>query len=78
MAQGATLTLTLPHGLELAQGQDKQSVDPVPPGSSSVFSPVTWKVHAVKAGVYTIQIALNSGATLRHRLVVPEKIGNLK
>ena len=77
-AQGATLTLTLPKGLELAQGAEKQSVDPVPPGSASVFSPVTWKVHSVRAGVYTVQITLNSGATLRHKLVVPAKIGNLK
>ena len=70
--------LTLPRGLELAQGSEKQSVDPVPAGSSSPFSPVTWKVHAAKAGVYTIQITLNSGATLRHKLVVPEEIRNLK
>ncbi len=76
--QGATVTLALLPGLELAQGSEKQSVDPVPAGSASPFSPVTWKVHAIKAGVYKIRITLNTGATLEHRLVVPEEIHNLK
>ena len=73
-APGATLTLALPRGMERTEGGEKESVAPVPAGSSSPYSPVTWKVKATKGGVYTIGLTLNSGATLRHKLVVPETL----
>ena len=69
-APGATVTLALLRGLELAAGSEKQSVDPVPAGSSSPYSPVTWKVKATKAGVYQDpyyrSIPEQAGAPARH------------
>jgi len=73
-APDATLALTLPRGMELTEGREKESVAPVPAGSSSPYSPVTWKVRATKGGVYTIGLTLNSGAKLQHKLVVPASL----
>jgi hypothetical protein len=51
------VTLTLPDGFELIEGQAEQVVPPLPPGAESRNSPVTWKVRAgPKEGKYTLKV----------------------
>jgi hypothetical protein len=69
-AFGTTITLALPKGLQLAAGTEKQDVPPLPPGSVGAYSPVTWRVKALKAGLFKVSVTLNSGATLQHKLVI--------
>jgi hypothetical protein len=69
-APGTTVTLTLPRGLRLAGGNEKEPVPPIPPGASSPYSPVTWRVRADGAGVKRVKVTLSSGATVQHRLVI--------
>jgi hypothetical protein len=69
-APGTTITLTLPRGLKLAAGSETETVTPIPPGSASPYSPVTWRVRAVKDGVQRVKIALNSGAKLQQKIVI--------
>jgi hypothetical protein len=71
-APGTTITLTLPKGLKLAAGKEKETVPPVPAGSSSPYSPVTWRVHAIKGGIQRVTVTLSNGATLSHRLVIKQ------
>ncbi len=71
-APGTTITLTLPKGLELAGGTATESVPAIPPGSASPYSPVTWRVKAIKGGVQRVRVSLSTGATLDHRLVVSQ------
>jgi hypothetical protein len=69
-APGTTITLGLPKGLQLVSGSEKESVPAIPPGAASVFSPVTWRVKALKDGVLPVKVALSSGATLSSPLVI--------
>jgi hypothetical protein len=69
-APGTTITLALPKGMQLAGGNLKETVPPLPPGSSSAYSPVTWRVKAFKPGIQRVWVTLNTGATLQHRLVI--------
>jgi hypothetical protein len=71
-APGATVALTLPRGLQLAGGSEKEAVPAIPAGSSSAYSPVSWRVKPVKGGVYRVRVTLNTGATLQHRIVVQQ------
>ena len=71
-APGTTITLTLPRNLKLVGGSDKENVPPIPPGASSPFSPVSWRVKANKSGIVRVGVALSSGATLEHRLAIRE------
>lgn len=67
---GMTVTLALPRGVDLVSGSVKELVPAIPAGSSSPFSPVTWRVKAARAGVHRVKATLSSGAKLEHRLVV--------
>ncbi len=68
---GTKATLTLPKGLELGGDSKKeQDVPPVPPGASSPFSPVTWRVKAVKDGVKRVKVSLSTGVTDDYKLVI--------
>jgi hypothetical protein len=69
-APGITVTLTLPRGLTLATGRDRESVPPVPPGAASPYSPVTWRIKAIKSGVQRVKVSLSTGAMTEHRLVI--------
>jgi hypothetical protein len=69
-APGTTVTLTLPRGLRLAGGNEKEPVPPVPAGASSPYSPVTWRVKADAAGVKRVKVTLSTGAAVQHRLVI--------
>jgi hypothetical protein len=71
-APGTTATLELPKGLKLAPGggSEKAAVPPIPPGASSPYSPVTWRIHAETAGVKRVRVSLNSGVVVEHSLVI--------
>jgi hypothetical protein len=56
---GETVTLTLPEGLELKEGEKTQDV-PRASGKSN-NSPVTWKVIANKTGQYRIRVKSSNG-----------------
>jgi hypothetical protein len=72
-APGTTITLSLPAGLQLVAGNEKENVPPVPAGASSPYSPVTWRVKASKYGILPVKATLSTGTTVRHKLVV-EKV----
>jgi hypothetical protein len=59
---GQTVELTLPDGLELVGGEQKQSVPAVPLGAATRNSPVTWKVKGAKAGTHTVKVQSSNGA----------------
>jgi hypothetical protein len=65
-----TATLTLPRGLTLADGSDRKAVSPVPEGSGSPFSLVTWRIRALHGGVYRVTVSLSNGATAEHRVAI--------
>jgi hypothetical protein len=69
-APGTTITLGLPRGLELVAGRMTENVPAIPPGASSPYSPVTWRVRASRSGVRRVKVSLNSGATLTHKVVI--------
>ena len=69
-APGTTITLTLPRNLKLVAGAEKENVPPIPPGASSAFSPVSWRVKATKSAIVPVSITLSSGATLKQRLAI--------
>jgi hypothetical protein len=64
------VSLILPPGLTLAGGEARQSAAPVPAGSASPYSPVSWRVQASKSGVYRVKVSLVGGATAEHRIAV--------
>jgi hypothetical protein len=57
---GETLTLTLPAGLNLVSGGGTQTVQP---GAARDSSTVTWKLRAVRDGVYNLQVKSSNGQT---------------
>jgi hypothetical protein len=57
---GEQLTLTLPAGMKLVGGSEKQNV---PPGAARDASTVTWKLRAVRDGEYNLQVKSNNGQT---------------
>ncbi len=65
-----TATLTLPRGVTLVAGSDREPVPSVAEGSGSPFSLVTWRIKALHGGVYRVRVSLSSGATVEHRLAI--------
>jgi hypothetical protein len=66
--QGEMLELTLPKGLELVQGDEKQKV---PPPGGAPASVVAWKLKAAAAGTYTIKVQSSDGATKTLQVKIP-------
>jgi hypothetical protein len=65
------LTLTLPAGLELAEGGAERPVPPVPAGASRPTSPVTWRIRAAGAdGRYELRVRSSQGATQKQAVVI--------
>jgi hypothetical protein len=59
-----TVTLTLPEGFRLVAGDETQPVAPLPRGSASANSPVTWKVKAPpREGEYTLKVKSSTGVS---------------
>jgi hypothetical protein len=63
-AAGQTLTLTVPSGLTLASGSDAtQKVPPVSKDSTRARSTVTWKIKAVREGIYRLEVKSSAVGT---------------
>ena len=54
--RGEELTLDLPAGFKLVEGELTQKVPPVPADATRRTSPVTWKVRAGDEGSYTLKV----------------------
>jgi hypothetical protein len=66
---GDSVTLELPRGFELVDGDKKKSVEPLPANATSRYSPVTWTVRATAAGTQFIRVRLDGTDTEAKRLV---------
>jgi hypothetical protein len=71
-APGTTVALTVPRGLQLVAGSATESVPAVPSGASSPYSPVTWRLKALKGGVHRVRVRLSSGANVQHKVVIKQ------
>jgi hypothetical protein len=69
-AVGETVTLKLPTGLRLVEGELKQAVPP--PGEVSQ-SPVTWRIRADQAGTFTIEVQSSTGISQKRSITVRTK-----
>jgi hypothetical protein len=62
--RGQTVTLKLPEGFDLIEGKPTQEVPPLPPGSASRNSPVTWKVRAGRStGKFNLKVESSTGVS---------------
>jgi hypothetical protein len=59
--ENETLTLSLPPGFDIIEGDKTQPVPPPPRDAKSVSRPVTWKVRAGPTGKYEIKVESTTG-----------------
>jgi hypothetical protein len=59
---GERLTLDVPPGFSIVEGEQEQTVPPVPPGASRLASPVTWRLRAGDDGTYELSVQSTTGA----------------
>ena len=67
---GQTVTLHLPAGFQLADGETTQAVPAPAPGAASRMSPVSWKVKAAGAGDYTVKVDSSNGASQTKKVTI--------
>jgi hypothetical protein len=68
---GQTVTLDLPEGFTLVDGEREQVVPPLPADAGSRISPVTWKVQAPpQEGQYTLTVRSSSGVSQKQDLTI--------
>jgi hypothetical protein len=60
--KGETLSLELPAGFKLVEGETTQKVPPVPADATRPISAVTWKIKAAAEGNYTLKVTSSAGA----------------
>jgi hypothetical protein len=61
---GQTVSLTLPEGFKVLEGELTQPVPQLPAGSSSRNSPVSWKIRAAsREGPFTLKVQSSTGAS---------------
>lgn len=73
-APGQPISIQLPQGLTLTEGDPNQVVPGVPENSARPISTVTWKVRASQEGTFTIGVESGtSKASLKVRIRKPEK-----
>jgi hypothetical protein len=59
-----TVTLTLPDGFRLVEGDLSRPVPPLPAGSASRNSPVTWRIRAAsREGQFTLKVLSSTGVS---------------
>jgi hypothetical protein len=56
------LTLTLPPGFTLLEGDQEQNVPRLAAGATRRDSPVTWRIRASEDGKYELEVRSNKGA----------------
>jgi hypothetical protein len=67
---GEELTLKLPAGLKLVEGDAKQAV---PAAGASDQSPVTWRIRAERAGTFTIEVHSSTGVSQKKSITIRTK-----
>jgi hypothetical protein len=68
---GQTVTLEVPEGFTLVDGERQQPVPPLPPEASSRISPVTWKVQAPpREGQYTLKVQSSTGVSQKQDVTI--------
>lgn len=70
---GEKLTLTLPAGFSLVEGDETQNVPPLPAESTQRNSPVTWRIKAPGDGSYKLEVKSNKGAAQTQTLRIRTK-----
>ncbi len=74
-----TVTLTLPPGLRLAEGQATQTVPPAKGGST--YSPVSWRILAERAGEYDdeneLKVTSSTKDTVSASVTIKKKGGGI-
>lgn len=68
-----TVSLELPRGLKLVEGEATQNVPALPSGAASRNSPVTWKVKAAKADRFTLRVKSSNGLSQSQVVTVSSK-----
>jgi hypothetical protein len=71
--KGQTVTLKLPQGLVLVEGDATQSVPAVPAGAAVQQSPVTWRIRAQREGNYVIEVQSSTGVTQKKPITIRAK-----
>ncbi|HXG09967.1 MAG TPA: hypothetical protein VNK04_09275 [Gemmataceae bacterium] len=72
---GERLTLHLPDGFRLVEGQAEQPVPELPAGARRRNSPVTWRVQAGHEGEYTLRVESSAGGGQSRPLVIGRRLG---
>jgi len=67
---GEKLTLELPKGFSLVEGDKEQKVPPVPANASRPDSPVTWRLRAGEDGKHDLSVRSSTGAKQKLRLSI--------
>jgi hypothetical protein len=67
---GEKLTLQLPPGFSILEGDAEQEVPAVPPGASRPDSPVTWRLRAGEDGKYELSVRSSTGAKQKLPLTI--------
>ena len=67
---GQSVTLHLPAGFQLADGEPTRAVPAPAPGAVSRMSPVSWKVKAGGAGDYIVQVDSSNGASQSKKVTI--------
>lgn len=67
------LTLHLPDGMQIKDGNAERSVPPVAANAARSISTVTWKVTAAKAGAQSIRVVSNTGGEQSQRVVIRQR-----
>ena len=66
-----SLALELPEGFTLVEGEARRPVPPLPPGSATRHSPVTWQVRApASAGRFRLRVTSSNGLSQSQEIVI--------
>jgi hypothetical protein len=71
--KGQTLTLKLPPGLRIVEGELKQPVPSVVPGAAAQQSPVTWRIRAEHEGTFLLEVQSSNGVSQKKSITIKAK-----
>ena len=72
--KGQKLTLKLPDGLRLLEGErEEQPVAMAEAGAAAQQSPVTWRICADREGTYVIEVLSSTGVAQKKRIAIKTK-----
>jgi hypothetical protein len=67
---GKTVSITVPEGLALAEGQ--KAKHKIALKATDKFTQVSWRLRAVKEGDHEIEVALSDGTKQRQKVIIDE------